>query len=106
MNGYGEMYWTDGKVYKGFFEGDKRKGFGVFVWNIRNKVYIGYWEDNKQHGAGKLMLKDNIKYLHWEKGNRVLYYRNQNDAEQVCVTNSHIELFKMEIGKLFTLLNL
>jgi hypothetical protein len=32
MNGYGELFYEDGRVYKGHFLHDQKHGQGIYVW--------------------------------------------------------------------------
>ena len=42
MNGYGEMSYEDGRVFKGTFYNDQKHGEGVFIWNSGKKIE-GFW---------------------------------------------------------------
>ena len=52
MNGYGELFYEDGRVYKGHFLHDQKHGQGIYVWT-NGKQYDGGWREGKQHGIGK-----------------------------------------------------
>ena len=47
MDGEGNFYWTDGRIYVGNYSGDKKNGHGVFYWADGGR-YEGVWMDGKQ----------------------------------------------------------
>ena len=53
MHGMGIYIYSDGVVYEGQFEEDKKTGFGVYKW-LDGRQYEGYWHKGKQHGLGIL----------------------------------------------------
>lgn len=73
MNGYGEFYWKDGKIYVGHYINDKKHGFGIYYWPATEKIYIGMWKDAKQDGVGKQfnLKKNKAKYGIWLAGKRI-----------------------------------
>lgn len=73
MNGYGEFFWKDGKIYVGHYSRDKKHGFGIFYWPANEKIYIGFWKDGKQDGIGKMfnLKKKKEKYGQWLAGTRL-----------------------------------
>ena len=68
MDGLGEFTFPEIKSYFGYFDKDKRSGFGIMIWYKESKVFLGYWNDNKQHGPGKIINNGKIKYGIWENG--------------------------------------
>ena len=38
MNGYGEFFWKDGKKYFGYYNNDKKNGFGIFFGLMKNSI--------------------------------------------------------------------
>ena len=85
--GFGELFYTDGSKFEGFFvndsmngrgriiniqgdyyEGelfnDKANGFGKYI-SADGVTYIGYWENDKQHGKGEEIYPDGSRF----KGN-------------------------------------
>ena len=46
MHGKGVMIWSDGRVYEGDFQDDKRHGHGVYTWKDGRK-YVGGWKNGK-----------------------------------------------------------
>ena len=101
MNGYGEMIWNKSQIYIGFFENNKRNGFGIIIWRDREKGYIGFWKDNYQNGFGKFI--SNIKnkeeiYGLWSSGIKEknlnkdeFYYLIENSGNEI---NKFKEFFK------------
>ena len=37
MHGYGEYSWNDGRRYIGFYNMDKKEGFGIYIWSEENR---------------------------------------------------------------------
>ena len=72
MEGYGEMYWEDtGKRYFGFYEVDKRNGFGCYIWNLEPfSAYIGFWELGKMNGLGIKISNNLFRYGIWKDGEK------------------------------------
>jgi hypothetical protein len=83
MHGYGEFHWTDGKKYYGYYDRDKKHGFGVFCWPNFSKVYLGGWKNGKQDGLG-ILLFDNgfIKHGLWINGNWVKWLKGSWEFEK------------------------
>ncbi len=46
MNGFGELYYPNRKVYKGMFFNDLKDGQGEMVYPD-GKKYVGNWKNNK-----------------------------------------------------------
>ena len=82
--GFGELFYTDGSKFEGFFlndtmngrgriinvqgdyyEGelinDKANGFGKYL-SSDGVTYIGYWENDKQHGKGEEIYPDGSRF--------------------------------------------
>ena len=72
MEGYGEFYWGDtGKRYFGFYEADKRNGFGCYIWNLEPfSAYIGFWELGKMNGLGIKISNNLFRYGIWKDGEK------------------------------------
>ena len=72
MDGEGEFYWPDGKVYIGHYLQDEKSGFGEMRWP-NGQIYKGLWKNGKQHGEGEMFYpKDNAwKKGFWNEGKRV-----------------------------------
>ena len=64
---YGEITYSEGKSYKGYFKNDQRHGNGTLVTDSQTK-YTGEWELGKMHGQGTLTSKDGIKKGIWQMG--------------------------------------
>lgn len=45
--GYGEFFWPDGRVYKGYWKGGKQHGKGIFITPEQETKY-GVWCDGKK----------------------------------------------------------
>jgi MORN repeat len=58
-NGYGEMVWVDGSVYK------------------------GYWENGIQHGLGVMVFPDGFKKIGFFSQN--IFTANLDDLDQVKI---------------------
>lgn len=82
MEGYGEFYWQDGKVFKGYFHKDKKEGFGIYQWRDPLKICIGFWKKGKQHGVGKFFTAKDIKWGLWDSGELVKWYESEYEAVQ------------------------
>ena len=82
--GYGELFYTDGSKFEGFFvndtmsgrgriinvqgdyyEGelfnDKANGVGKYI-SAEGVTYMGYWENDKQHGKGEEIYPDGSRF--------------------------------------------
>ena len=64
---YGEITYSDGKCYKGYFKNDKRHGKGSLV-TASQTTYTGEWELGKMHGEGTLTTKDSVQKGTWQMG--------------------------------------
>ena len=59
-----------GKLYIGYYENDKKEGFGIYYWSSPNmRVCIGFRKNGKQHGERKYI---NPQELESGKGNKNL----------------------------------
>ena len=103
MHGYGEYSWNDGRRYIGFYNMDKKEGFGIYIWN-ESRAYIGYWKDGKQHGVGKYVNNGLIRFGSWQKGKRINWYQDENEALQNIPnekTDNFNKLFLYELKDIF-----
>lgn len=50
-HGYGEFFWESGNKYRGNYHQDERQGYGVMEWCDGSRYY-GHWENGVQHGIG------------------------------------------------------
>jgi hypothetical protein len=57
----GTMSFADGKQYKGFYENDKRNGYGKFTWPDGDK-YEGFFIDDFRTGNGTYIWPDGDIY--------------------------------------------
>ena len=46
MHGKGELFYEDGRTYKGGFQNDLRDGLGIYTWS-NGKIYDGGWSNGK-----------------------------------------------------------
>lgn len=44
MNGKGEFYWPDGRIFKGEYRDDKKHGPGIFTWSDKRELK-GIWRE-------------------------------------------------------------
>ena len=97
MNGLGEFTYPELKTYFGYFERDKRTGFGILIWYKENKVFIGFWKDNKQNGLGKFISNGKVRYGIWENGTLKEKIQNEenflNQVENYEL--NYLQLFKI-----------
>lgn len=63
-SGYGEMKYTSGDFYKGYFENDQLCGSGDYYW-LDGDHYSGLWDKNKMQGYGIFKYSNGDKF----KGN-------------------------------------
>jgi hypothetical protein len=107
MNGYGEFYWKDGKIYVGYYLNDKKEGFGIYYWPNLNRTYIGFWKDGKQDGIGKLINKGKVKYGQWINGEKIRQFDNANEAISLMSSDCLVfkKFFKVDEDKIIAFLN-
>jgi len=68
MEGKGIYEYSDGRIYEGYFEDNKRNGIGKFIWPD-GREFCGPWKNGKQDGIGKLKGKDGIERTgQWSDG--------------------------------------
>jgi hypothetical protein len=79
MHGYGEFSWKDRRKYCGFYNNDKKNGFGIHYWPNGEKYYVGFWKDGKQHGPGKYIKGNDMKYGVWNDGKKERWFENENE---------------------------
>lgn len=77
-DGYTEIKYDSGNVYKGNFKDGKREGHGVF-YSIFGNVYDGEWSQNVFSGRGTLMYSMGDKcegeFKHWQlNGMGTIFY--------------------------------
>ena len=59
-NGYGEFIWESGNKYSGNYHKDERQGYGTMTWTDGSK-YMGHWVKGVQHGVGLMFFHDGTK---------------------------------------------
>lgn len=70
--GRGEIYWPDGKSFRGYWKNDVRCGPGILL-EVDRRVYIGEWKDNKKHGRGvEISPNGERKETLWNEGRKVV----------------------------------
>jgi 1-phosphatidylinositol-4-phosphate 5-kinase len=68
MHGYGEFRWTNGQMFKGYYDRDKKQGEGVLVLGD-GTVIQAVWVKGKIHGKGKVTKKSGeVKIVEWDMG--------------------------------------
>ena len=98
-NGFGEFIWPD-KRYFGFYNNDKKDGFGIYYWIKLNKVFIGFWKNGKQDGFGKFISKNKMKFGMW-KFDKVDWFNNDDDAFLFLSDNQlnrYYKYFQFQLG--------
>ena len=65
------MEWADGRKYKGFWDRDKKVGFGVHH-NSDGSSISATWINNKLHGFGVYQSKSGTKkFGAWKYGKKI-----------------------------------
>ena len=59
-HGYGEFTWESGNRYCGNYHEDERQGYGKMTWTD-GSTYTGHWETGVQHGIGTMTFPDGAK---------------------------------------------
>ena len=70
-DGRGEMFWNNGRKYKGYFKDDVFHGFGCLIYEKESlfNYYEGQWKDDQRSGQGTLVWNDSkIEKGQWEDG--------------------------------------
>lgn len=75
QEGFGFQTFADGNEYIGYYQSDKKHGYGIYQWTSDGKRYAGWWTEGKQDGYGMLMREIGeqefeVKYGFWIKGKR------------------------------------
>jgi hypothetical protein len=47
IEGEGEYRWSDGRTFKGHWQGNKMHGYGVFTWPDNRRYEGEYFDDKK-----------------------------------------------------------
>jgi hypothetical protein len=108
MHGYGEFYWKDGKIYVGYYVNDKKEGFGIYYWSNPGRAYLGFWVNGRQEGVGKYITPKGSKFGHWDKGERVKWYKSESEAmNEMKVENlKFVPLFKYNLENIMSFLEI
>ena len=69
-DGYAEVTYRDGMVYKGFLKDYQRDGEGQLYDALGNLVYDGSWKNGKYDGFGRLIFRDGRTYEGYFKNNK------------------------------------
>ena len=118
MEGFGEFNWGGEKKYLGYYNNDKRNGFGIFLWNI-NKVnkgnklnnlnnikgYIGFWNDGNMNGVGLKINDGKIKYGFWKNGKKNGWIEEKEHIKKY-IQNHQKKYLKIILGKKQDIINL
>ena len=89
MDGYGDLFYEDGRTYKGHFRLDLKHGKGIF--DLKNgKIYEGTWLDGKLHGLAKFTnAKGREKLGIWDKG-EFSQWLNEDSKTESRGTNKNV----------------
>jgi hypothetical protein len=83
--GFGELFYTDGSKFEGFFQNDTMHGRGRIV-NIQGDYYEGELENDKANGFGKYISADGVSYIgYWEND------KQQGRGEEIYPDGSRFE---------------
>ena len=73
----GKHTYTNGNMYEGEYEMNKKNGHGVFTWartwKYPPQIYDGHWKDNKRDGFGVFRTKADNYYMYvgdWKNDKR------------------------------------
>jgi hypothetical protein len=92
------MYtWGDGRNYKGYYQNDKKEGFGVYSW-ADGRSYRGYWKNGSQHGLGTFVSGKDVQYGIWSEGKRIRWI-SKEDAKAVDLGKLAPDLLMKDIEK-------
>ena len=69
MNGEGELYYEDGRIFKGMYLNDLKQGYGKCFFPD-GKIMEGYWEKGKQEREGRLINSKtgSVRVGLWQNG--------------------------------------
>ena len=71
MHGQGIFTWSDGRIYKGEFQNNKKHGKGVYTYPD-GKYYDGMWENGLQNGSGVFTSPEGkSRPGEWKNGKRL-----------------------------------
>lgn len=62
QHGYGELYFSNGVIYRGNFVEDKYNGYGELYWPDGD-IYKGSFVENQRTGEGEMLYSDGSKYV-------------------------------------------
>ena len=85
-SGYGEFICSDKKFF-GYYEEDKKNGFGVYFWKNMKKAFMGFFKDGKQSGFGKFMTPTKKKYGIWGDNNLIVWIKEEEEADKYLLEN-------------------
>jgi hypothetical protein len=89
-HGKGVMVWDDGDTYEGEFMFDKRHGRGKYTYTSGN-VYEGMWADDKKHGEGVFVWTSGSTYTgcyrHDKKNGKGLMVRSNGVRQEGTFEN-------------------
>ena len=75
--GIGKYLWNDGRIYLGFWKGNKQSGLGRYININENKDKFGVWVDGKRaKWIEEELLKDELNEFHREYQQILNFERN------------------------------
>ena len=79
-HGYGEFKWESGNKYFGNYHYDVRQGYGTMEWTD-GSAYKGHWVKGVQHGIGIMIFNHGKKIAGFFENN--IFMMPVKDAEQI-----------------------
>lgn len=109
MSGYGEFYdkITD-ILYLGYFENNRKNGFGIERNFEKNIIYIGQFHENKREGISRVFNEDIEIFSLYEKDREIKKYERRNEInneintrfkDQIIYFNKNLKEIKDYISK-------
>ena len=78
-HGYGEFIWNDENRYVGNYINGQKEGFGIYIMiseNLRDYIsYFGFWKNGKQDGYGIILKNKKINYVKYKDGKKIKNYQ-------------------------------
>ena len=80
-NGYGEFIWNDENKYVGYYVDGQKEGFGIYITvseNLREYIsYFGFWKNGKQDGYGIIIKNKKMHYVKYKEGKKIKNYTHE-----------------------------
>jgi hypothetical protein len=98
-NGYGELYFKDGDIHKGYYENDKKSKIGLYYWKKTGSIMVGQYVEERLEGYFKIYQKDSSSSTeHSEKWGFYVndtFQRFYKDKDEFFDLNAGRELDKL-----------